>query len=130
MADADPSLETLSATVVRLAHVLSAQRASFNIELPVGEAARRGRLDRCIALMKENGDAFAKAMSDDFGHRSHDQSMMTDIAASVSPAKHALKNLSKWMQPEKRNVQFPLGLLGARARVEYQPKGEIGRAHV
>src|SRR5207237_2874256 len=30
------------------------------------------------------------------------------------------------MRPEKRGVQFPLGLLGAKARVEYQPKGVIG----
>src|SRR5690606_33812589 len=30
------------------------------------------------------------------------------------------------MKPEKRKVQFPLGLLGARARVEYQPLGTVG----
>lgn len=106
--------------------VLAAQRGAFAAELPVGEAARRDRLKRCIAMMAENGDAFAKAMSDDFGHRSHDQSMLTDIAASVAPAKHALKHLSRWMKAEKRPVRFPLGLLGASARVEYQPKGVIG----
>jgi coniferyl-aldehyde dehydrogenase len=30
------------------------------------------------------------------------------------------------MRPEKRSVDFPLNLLGSRARVEYQPKGVIG----
>ena len=28
--------------------------------------------------------------------------------------------------PEKRKVQFPLGLLGAKAEVRFEPKGVIG----
>ncbi|MEP6785269.1 MAG: coniferyl aldehyde dehydrogenase [Sphingomonadales bacterium] len=123
---ADVRSGTGQAVVRHLDEVLATQRKAFAAELPVGEAARRDRLKRCIAIMKENGDAFAAAMSDDFGHRSHEQSMLTDIGVSIGAAKHALKNLSAWMQPEKRAVRFPLGLLGARARVEYQPKGVIG----
>lgn len=110
----------------RMIEVLAAQRAAFAAELPVGETVRRDRLKRCIAMMVENGTAFADAMSDDFGHRSREQSMMTDISVSIGAAKHALKNLSSWMRPEKRPVRFPLVLLGARARVEYQPKGVVG----
>ena len=30
------------------------------------------------------------------------------------------------MRPEKRKVDFPLNLLGAKARVEYQPLGVVG----
>lgn len=110
----------------QLTDVLGVQRSAFNAELPVSEGARRDRLKRAIAMMVENGDAFAAAMSDDFGHRSHEQSMMTDIGVSIGAAKHALKHLSAWMRPEKRPVRFPLGLLGARARIEYQPKGVVG----
>lgn len=109
-----------------LVEVLATQRKAFTAELPVCEAARRDRLKRCIAIIQENANAFAAAMSDDFGHRSHEQSMLTDIGVSIGAAKHALKNLSTWMRPEKRPVRFPLGLLGARARIEYQPKGVIG----
>lgn len=114
------------ATAGRLAEILRVQRAAFNADLPVSEAVRRDRLKRCIAMMVENGDAFAAAMSDDFGHRSHEQSMMTDISVSIGAAKHALKHLSSWMRSEKRPVRFPLGLLGARARIDYQPKGVVG----
>ncbi len=126
MADIDAGLSGEAATLHRLAEVRAAQRAAFDRELPVGIEVRRDRLNRCIAMMKAHGDAFARAMSEDFGHRSHAQSMLTDIAASISPAKNALKNVEKWMRPEKRGVLFPLGLLGARARVEYQPKGVVG----
>jgi coniferyl-aldehyde dehydrogenase len=122
----DAGLSGEAATLARLESVRAAQRAAFDAELPVTPEVRRDRLKRCIAMMRAHGDDFAKAMSEDFGHRSHDQSMLTDIAASISPAKNALKHLDKWMRPERRSVQFPLGLLGASARVEYQPKGVVG----
>lgn len=114
------------AIIERIPRILNEQRSAFSAELPVREAGRRDRLKRCIAMMVENGDAFATAMSDDFGHRSREQSMMTDISVSIGAAKHALKHLSSWMRSEKRPVRFPLGLLGARARIDYQPKGVVG----
>lgn len=126
MADTDAGLTGDAGTLQRLSTVCARQRAAFNRELPVGADARRDRLKRCIAMLVEHGSAFARAMSEDFGHRSQDQSMLTDIAASISPARNALKNLDKWMRPERRRVQFPLGLLGASARVDYQPKGVVG----
>ncbi len=116
----------MTATADSMMAALQAQRAAFSAELPVSAAARTERLKRCIAMMVENKDAFADALSEDFGHRSVEQSMLTDIMASVSPAKHAIRNLDAWMRPEKRKVQFPLGLLGAKARIEYQPKGVVG----
>ncbi len=109
-----------------MAAVLQAQRAAFDAAMPVSEAVRRARLDRLIALMRKHGEAFAAALSEDFGHRSRVQSLLTDVVATIRSAKHARKHLSAWMKPEKRPLDFPLGLLGARARVEFQPKGVIG----
>ncbi len=106
--------------------VLQAQRAAFTAELPVGAAARKDRLKRCIAMIVEHRDRWTAALSEDFGHRSVEQSEMTDLVGSVGPAKHALANLDKWMRPEKRKVQFPLGLLGAKGVIEHQPKGVVG----
>ncbi len=125
MADADPAF-TPAATQSRMDEVLLAQRAAFGRELPVSLAARKDRLKRCIAMMKDHGEAFCSALSDDFGHRSRDQSMLTDVTASIRQAKHGLKHIERWMRPEKRALEFPLGLLGASARIEYQPKGVIG----
>ncbi|WP_246152549.1 coniferyl aldehyde dehydrogenase [Sphingomonas montanisoli] len=110
----------------RMEAVLTAQRATFSAELPVSPDARRDRLKRLAAMVIENGDGFARAMSDDFGHRSREQSMMVDIVSSVGLVKHALKHLDRWMRREKRPLQFPLGLLGARAWIDYQPKGVVG----
>jgi coniferyl-aldehyde dehydrogenase len=106
--------------------VLDAQRASFTAELPVTAATRRDRLSRALDVVLANKDRFAAAMSEDFGHRSTELSLVTDIMASIKPLKHALKHLDAWMKPEKRKLDFPMGLLGAKARVEWQPKGVVG----
>ena len=106
--------------------VLALQRAGFMAELPVSLAVRKDRLKRAIAMIADHADAFCDALSEDFGHRSREQSMLTDVAASIAPLKHALKSVERWMRPDKRAVQFPLGLLGAKAWVEYQPKGVVG----
>jgi coniferyl-aldehyde dehydrogenase len=109
-----------------LDETLQAQRAAFNAELPVSLAVRKDRLKRAAAMIADNADAFCDALSEDFGHRSREQSMLTDVAASIAPIKHALRALDGWAKRDKRAVQFPLGLLGARAWVEYQPKGVVG----
>ena len=106
--------------------VLELQRARFMEELPVTIGARKDRLKRAVAMIADNADAFCDALSEDFGHRSREQSMLTDIASSIAPLKHALKSVEKWMRRDTRAVQFPLGLLGAKAWVEYQPKGVVG----
>ena len=106
--------------------VLEAQRAAFMAALPEPLSVRKDRLTRAIAMIADHADRFCDALSEDFGHRSREQSMMTDIAGSVSPLKHALKHVDRWARTEKRKVQFPLGLLGAKARVKYQPKGVVG----
>ncbi|MEY3905806.1 MAG: hypothetical protein RIR59_629 [Pseudomonadota bacterium] len=105
---------------------LHRQRTAFTAELPVSAAARKDRLQRAIALMVDHSAAFCKALSEDFGHRSTEQSMMTDIVASITSLKYSIKQVDKWMKPDRRKTQFPLGLLGAKAFVEYQPKGVVG----
>jgi coniferyl-aldehyde dehydrogenase len=106
--------------------LLQAQRRAFDSELPVSIAVRKDRLTRAIAMMVEQAEAFCAALSADFGHRSREQSMVTDVIGSIRALKHARKHVNRWTRPEKRKLDFPLGLLGARARVEYQPKGAVG----
>ena len=106
--------------------LLRKQREAFTAARPEGLDVRRDRVRRAIALLKDNGDALCKAMSADFGNRSPHQSMITDIAGTVNFGKYCLKHIDKWARSEKRHVQFPLGLLGAKAELRYEPKGVIG----
>jgi coniferyl-aldehyde dehydrogenase len=109
-----------------LTALLDAQRAAFDAERPVPLPVRKDRIGRAMRMMVDNAEAFCTALSADFGHRSREQTMLADVVASVRTLKHANKHVERWMRPDKRKLQFPLGLLGARAAVEYQPKGVIG----
>lgn len=110
----------------RMQRILAAQRAGFTAALPESLAVRSDRIDRAIALLVDHKDDFAKAVSNDFGHRSKEQTLMTDVMPSVSALKHAKKHLASWSRGERRKPTFPLGLLGAKAEVVYQPKGVVG----
>ncbi|WP_202391948.1 coniferyl aldehyde dehydrogenase [Qipengyuania vulgaris] len=106
--------------------VLRKQRAVFTEARPEPIEARKSRIERAMKLLKEHGDDLCKVMSADFGNRSPMQSMITDIAGTVNFGKYCLKHVDKWSKPERRSVQFPLGLLGAKAELRYEPKGVIG----
>ncbi len=109
-----------------LERLLELQRGAFTASRPEGMAMRKDRIKRAMALLNEHADDLCKVMSADFGNRSTYQSMLTDINATVSAGKQALSHMDKWARPEKRKVQFPLGVLGAKAEVRYEPKGVIG----
>jgi coniferyl-aldehyde dehydrogenase len=106
--------------------ILEKQRASFTAAMPEPQSVRRDRIDRAIAMLIDHKDDFAHAVSADFGHRSIQQTLMTDIMPSVGALKHAKKHFESWARGEKRKPTFPLGLIGAKAEVVYQPKGVVG----
>ncbi|SVC94382.1 uncharacterized protein METZ01_LOCUS347236, partial [marine metagenome] len=106
--------------------VLDRQKQSYIAEGHVSAENRIDRIDRAINILEKNGEKLSEAMAADFGHRSLDQSQRTDIEGSVGPLKHAKKHLRQWMKPERRKVMFPLGLFGAKGRIEYQPLGVVG----
>ncbi|MBD3728519.1 MAG: coniferyl aldehyde dehydrogenase [Sphingomonadales bacterium] len=109
-----------------LTGVLARQRDAFTAARPEGLSVRKDRIKRAIALLKDHADPLCQAMSADFGNRSPHQSLLTDIAGTVGAGKYCLKNIERWTRTERRKVQFPLGLLGARAEVRYEPKGVVG----
>ncbi|KLI63980.1 coniferyl aldehyde dehydrogenase [Aurantiacibacter marinus] len=106
--------------------MLEAQQRAFIAARPEALSIRRDRLDRTIALLADNDKALCDAMSEDYGNRSEVQSMLTDILVSIRFAKYCREKMAHWAKPDSRSVQFPLGLLGAKAEVRYEPKGVVG----
>ncbi|MBW2190073.1 MAG: coniferyl aldehyde dehydrogenase [Deltaproteobacteria bacterium] len=105
--------------------LLQKQRDAFVAEGFVSAEARVDRLDRAISLLHDNRDAIADALDQDFGNRSRHQTLM-ELYATLESLKHAKKHVRRWMKRDKRKVPLPLALVGAKARVEYQPKGVVG----
>ncbi|RLB47063.1 MAG: coniferyl aldehyde dehydrogenase [Deltaproteobacteria bacterium] len=105
--------------------LLQKQRDAFVAEGFVSAEARVDRLDRAISLLHDNRDAIPDALDQDFGNRSRHQTLM-ELYATLESLKHAKKRVRRWMKRDKRKVPLPLALVGAKARVEYQPKGVVG----
>ena len=111
----------------RMSQILARQRQAHIKDGPPSAEKRIEWLDRAIALLVGHKDAIADALREDFGHRSVHATLLTDVSGSIAPLKHAKENLKSWMKREKRKVSPALlGLFGARAYVEYQPKGVVG----
>ena len=114
------------AAPAQLRAALEVQRAGFLASQPEPLSVRKDRLGRAVAMLVDHAEAFCAALDEDFGGRSRQQSMLTDIVPSLSALKHARKHLDAWARDERRRPLFPLGLLGGSARVSYQPKGVVG----
>jgi coniferyl-aldehyde dehydrogenase len=111
----------------RMKAVLQRQKAANLRDGAPSVEARIDWLDRCIKLLIGHEAAIVKALNDDFGNRAAAVSGITDVAGSVGPLKHAKANVKAWMRPEKRKTTPALlGFLGAKAEVQYQPKGVVG----
>jgi len=123
--ESDPLTESAQiAAMLRAA--LDAQREDYLQQGAVSAATRIDRIDRGIDVLLTFQHKLVDALNTDFSCRSRQVTLLTDIAASLTPLKHARKHLHKWMKPQRRPSSFPFNLLGGRSHIEYQPLGVVG----
>jgi coniferyl-aldehyde dehydrogenase len=106
--------------------VLRRQRAAQLADGPPSAELRIDRLDRAIGSVVDHADEIIEALMSDFGHRSREESLMSNVSGSIEPLKFAKKNLRRWMRSDKRKPMFMLRLIGAKTEVRYQPLGVVG----
>jgi len=85
---------------------------------------RRNRLRALERILLENTEAIVDAIGQDFGHRCAEESKILEIFPVVDGIRHTLKQLRKWMRPQRRHVSV-LFATGSN-RVVPQPKGVVG----
>ena len=124
---------TISATThpvgpkAEMLNLLASQKAAQLRDGAPTARQRVDRIDRCIGLVVDHAREIQDALSEDFGSRSREASLLSDVVSSLGPLKHAKANLARWMKGERRKTTPAiLGLFGARAEVVYQPKGVVG----
>lgn len=81
--------------------MLDRQWRSFVAEGPPTAAVRRNRIDRLMALLLDNSDAFIDAMAADYGTRSKAASLFTEIIGITSVVEHTRSHVAQWMRPAK-----------------------------
>ena len=74
----------------------------------------------------DNRYVFVDALNADFGNRSKNVSMLSDVYGIMPAINLAIKNVKKWNKVEKKSSNFPFGLLGAKSYVKYEPLGTVG----
>lgn len=119
-------LEVKDTPEKEIRRIVDVQKKAHIAEGAMDADRRIALIDSCIQLLVENKQAMVEALTADFGSRSPEGSLATDIGGTLGALKYAKKNVRKWMRASKRHSMFPLGLLGASTRVEYQPLGCVG----
>ena len=87
-------------------------------------ATRKERIERIIDMVAKNEENLCKVVSADFGIRHPIETQLAEIVSIKRTARHAIKNLKKWMK--ETSVDLPLHLKPSRAKIMAQPKGVVG----
>lgn len=111
-------------TAEQLRDTLDRQRRAFLAAGPPDVAARRNRIDRLLALVLENTDAFVDAMAADFGTRSRAATLFTEVVGMIPVIEHTRAHLAQWMSATK--LMRAARTVGLRAEVESVPLGVVG----
>jgi coniferyl-aldehyde dehydrogenase len=110
--------------VTDLLNVLERQRQSFVADGPPSAAVRRNRIDRLLAMVLDNTDAFVEAMAADFGTRSRSASLATELVGMIPVIEHTRSHVQQWMRTGK--LMRAARLVGLRAEVQPSPLGVVG----
>ncbi len=108
-----------------LANVLLHQRQAYHAHPVPTLEQRRADLRTLQRFVRENKDDLCAAISADYGHRSHHETLLAEIFPVVDGIDHVLRHLRTWMRPQRRGVDLR-NFLGARNRVIPQPLGVVG----
>jgi coniferyl-aldehyde dehydrogenase len=110
----------------RLHRVFDAQKKLVRENGEPDLKTRVDRISRAITMIVQHADRFAEATHADYGSRNPLLGKAIDITSLVDGLKVDRKKVAKFMRGERRASTFPLGLLGGRSRVHYEPLGVIG----
>ena len=107
-----------------LEDLLQMQRTAFAQDPMPDLATRRSRLDRLLAMARQHASQIARAISDDFGHRSWEETFLLEFMALEQRVKHSRSALPDWMR--MRRLATTVQHLAGSNRLLPQPLGVVG----
>ena len=103
----------------------AAQKANYEATRSPTYAQRKADLQSLHRMLVENREALVDAVNKDYGCRARFETLASELLMNQEGILDAIKNLKKWMKPQKRHLditQYPL----AKARLIPQPVGVVG----
>jgi coniferyl-aldehyde dehydrogenase len=107
-----------------LGALLARQRQAFADKGPPDLKVRLHRIDRLLALVLDNTDAFVDAMGADFGTRSRAATLFTEVVGMIPVIEHTRSHVAQWMKTTQ--LMRPARMFGLKAQVEPTPLGVVG----
>ncbi len=118
------SPESLPGDAHAPARALEMQRLAYRQAPFPTRDQRIDSLKRLEAAVRRNKDAFAQAVSADFGNRAAPETLLAEVVPVLAAIGFARRRLGGWMRPQRRRVG--LNFQPGKAWVEYQPLGCVG----
>lgn len=106
-----------------LSAALTTQRTAFAHQPP--DRLRRIRALRALQkALRARREEFVAAISEDFGGRARQETLLLEVFPLVDTIGHAIRHLPQWMRPRPAAAGWQF--MPGRARVVYQPLGVVG----
>ena len=119
-----PSAQRADDVAGRVRAVYDRQRAAYLAAPYPSLEQRRRKLEALHALIRERIPQIHAAISADFGHRSRDETLLTEIMGTLKAITYAKRKLRGWMKARRRPVDITFK--PATARLLPQPLGVVG----
>lgn len=112
-------------TGTELRRCLELQRRNYHLDPNPGLEQRKKDLLALKNMLGENREAIIDAISEDYGSRSRQETMLAEIIMVLDGFNFASKHLKQWMKVQRRKIETSL-YPGAKNRVIPQPLGVVG----
>lgn len=104
--------------------LLKSQKAAYLLEPAPTADHRITQLTALKNALLSHQDELVAALDKDYGQRSSQDTIISDILPCVMNINYTVKNLKKWMKPQRRHAGLLLS--PAKVTVHYQPLGVVG----
>ena len=104
--------------------LLDKQRQAYAAHPFAPLAQRQQWLKSLRQLLSAEREVLIDAISQDFSHRSPDETLFAELMPCLHSIDYTLKHLKRWMKPSARSVGMMF--VPASAKVVYQPLGVVG----
>ncbi len=115
---------TAAAEIERLRTLFDLQRAAHLRDPVPSVARRRVRLERLGAAIRGATVAIARAISEDFGNRAPQETVLAEVFTSLEAIRYTVRHLKRWTKPEPRAVS--VWHRPGYAQLHRQPLGVVG----
>ncbi|GGQ33464.1 coniferyl aldehyde dehydrogenase [Shewanella litoralis] len=111
-------------TVNSLAQLLDTQRSRYLSQPAPSYQSRVDKLTKLKRALLDNQQTIIDALNQDYGHRSANDTVISDILPCINNINYTIKHLKSWMKPSRRHAGMLLS--PSKVSVQYQPLGVIG----